>query len=315
MTTTTRRVDGRLDAANVRWGKQHCRTITCAANAADALDGLYLPINYFTPNLVEVNGYVWFDGAGAGTNPTPSGLTLIGAVAVTGGSETAAQVAAALKTTLDAAVVSGTIPAFKTTTVASNVATVENLFIGAISAEADTDSTGCTFATLSAGIGLELGATTDGIELSKETQTFELKSNQTGEIVAGEIYLGASVSLSMNLMEVTKARYDLLVGEVTGDNYTPSGGTKVVGYGESRLFQSLDELGGMLILHPIRLAATDYSEDVVFWKSAPKPSSMTFSGTDPQALACEFMAYLDLSKNTSVNLFMRGDWTQERFEA
>lgn len=315
MASSTQRINATLEAANVKWGKQHCRTITCAANTADALDGLYLPINYLTPNLVEVKGYVWFDGAGAGTDPAPSGLTLIGSVSVTGGSETATQVAAALKTTLDAAVVSGSIKAFKTTTVAAGVATVENNFIGAVSAETDADSTGFTFATLTTGVGVDLGATSEGIELSMEAQSVDIVSNQTGGLISSQVYTGSSASLSMSLLEVTKARFDLLVGEVTGDSVTPSGGTSVTGFGESRLFQSLDQLGGMLILHPIRLASTDYSSDVVFWKSAPKPQSLNFDGTAPQVMAVEFMAYLDLTKNTAINLFAKGDWTQDGLEA
>lgn len=311
----TRRIDSQLEAVSAKWGKKHSRTITCAANTADALDGLYLPINYFTPNLVEVNGYVWFNGAGAGTDPAPSGKTLIGSVSVTGGSETAAQVAAALKTTLDAAVVSGSIKAFMTSTVSGSGVTVENHFIGEITAETDADSTGCTFATVTSGMGLDLGGFTDGAELSFETNVTPIKSNQTGEIVGSEIYQGASASISMNLTELTKARLVALIGEVTGASVTPSGGTAVVGYGESKLFQALDELGGQLILHPIRLASTDYSADWIFWKSAPKASSINFDGTSQQAMATEFVAYLDQAIQTEVNLFMHGDWTQDRFEA
>lgn len=308
-TVTTKRVDATLEAASVRWGKQHCRTFTAVANTADALDGLYLPINYLDPNLTETLGYIWFDGAGAGVDPTPAGLTLIGAVSLPGGSETAAQVAAAMKVTLDAN------NNFKTSTVSGDDITVENRFIGAVSAEADPDTTGISNSVITAGIGIDLGDTVDAIELALETNSVDIQSNQKSGIIADQLYTGSTATLTCNFIEVTKDRFDLLVGEVTGDSVTPGGGTKVVGFGESRLFQSLLDLGGQLIVHPIRLPSTDYSADVVFWKSAPKPSSLNFDGTAPQQLSVEFVAYLDSGIDTAINLFAKGDWTQDGLEA
>ena len=309
MAQTTKRVDAVLEAAKVKWGKTHCRTITAVANTANVLAGKYLPVNYMTPSLAEVRGYVWFND-GVDTDPAPAGLTLIGPVAVTSGMSAAA-VASALKTTLDAEVVSGTIKAFKESSVSGAVVQVENKFIGAITAEGDPDTTGFTRTTLVEGSGMDLGATSDGIELSLEAQVVDITSNQTGGIIASQVYTGSSASLTLNLLEVSKDRFDLLVGSVTGDSVTPSGGTKVSGYGESRLFQSLDDLGGQLILHPIRLPDSDLSSDVIFWKSAPKPQTLNFDGTAPQVMAVEFTAYLDLSKDKKINLFAKGDWTQD----
>lgn len=309
MAQTTKRVDAVLEAARVKWGKTHCRTITAVANTGNVLAGAYLPVNYMTPNLVEVTGYVWFDD-GVAVDPAPAGLTLIDAVPVVSG-DAATVVAASLKTVLDAHVVSGTTKAFKTTSTSGAELTVENKFIGAITAETDADTTGFTFEVLIEGSGLDLGATSDGIELSLEAQVVDITSNQTGGIIASQVYTGSSASLTLNLLEVSKERFDLLVGSVTGDSVTPSGGTKVSGYGESRLFQSLDDLGGQLILHPIRLPDSDLSSDVIFWKSAPKPQTLNFDGTAPQVMAVEFTAYLDLSKDKKINLFAKGDWTQD----
>jgi hypothetical protein len=309
MSQTTKRVNAVLEAAKVKWGKTHCRTLVAVANTANALAGRYLPVNFLNPNLVETRGYVWFND-GVATDPTPSGFTRIGEVSVTSG-DTASVVAYALKTALDAAVVTGIIKAFKPSLVTGAVIQVENKFIGSITDESDPDTTGITRTTLVAGVGLDLGATLEGIELALEAQSVDITSNQTGGIIASQIYTGSSASLALSLIEVTKERFDILVGQVTGDSVTPVGGTSVTGYGESRLFQSLDDLGGQLILHPIRLPDSDYSSDVIFWKSAPKPQSLNFDGTAPQALSVEFMAYLDVSKDKKINLFAKGNWTQE----
>lgn len=309
MATSTNRINATLEAARVKWGKQHCRTLTFPANTANALAGKYLPINYMDANLAETLGYVWFDD-GVETDPAPAGLTLISAVDVTSG-DTAAVVAASFKTAIDAldpAVV-------KVLSIADEVVTLENKFIGAITAETDPDTTGVTRTTLVTGVGIDLGATSEGIELTMEVSTVDITSNQTGGLIADQVYQGSSASISMSLLEVTKERFDLLVGEVTGDSVTPAGGTSVTGYGESRLFQNLSGLAGQLILHPIRLANTDYSSDVVFWKCAPLPSSLNFDGTAPQVMAVDFFAYLDQSKNTAINLFTKGDWTQEGLDA
>lgn len=308
MSQTTKRIDAVLEAARVKWGKLHCRSVTAAANTANVLAGKYLPINFFNPNLGETLGYVWFDD-GVDTDPAPTGRTLIGAVSVTSG-DTAAVVAAELQDTLTSFVV-GSYSPIKALSISGEVLTLQNKFIGAVSLESDLDTTGFSFSTLVAGVGVDLGATSEGIELALEAQTVDITSNQTGGIIASQIYTGSSASLAMSLLEVSKDRFDLLVGQVTGDTVTPMGGTSVTGYGESRLFQSLDDLGGQLILHPIRLPDTDFSSDVIFWKSAPKPQTLNFDGTAPQTLAVEFTAYLDRSKDKKINLFLRGDWTQE----
>jgi hypothetical protein len=308
MAQTTKRIDAVLEAARVKWGKLHCRTLTAVANTANALAGDYIVLNFFSPNLVETRGYVWFDD-GPASDPAPSGLTLIGSVSVTSG-QSSHSIASTIKALLDAYTVSGYKP-LKVTNLSGHVLTIENKFIGKVTPETDVSSTGFTYTTLVEGVGLDLGATSEGIELAMEAQTVDITSNQTGGIIASQIYTGSSASLSMSLLEVSKDRFDVLVGQVTGDSVTPVSGTSVVGYGESRLFQSLDSLGGQLILHPIRLPETDFSNDVIFWKSAPKPQTLNFDGTAPQTLAVEFTAYLDLSKNPKINLFAKGDWTQD----
>jgi hypothetical protein len=310
MTTTTTRREIFLEAASVRWGKAHCRSLTFPANTANVLAGLYLPINYMGDDLVEVNGYVWFNDMAA-SDPAPAGLTLITPIDVASG-DSAAVVAAsfqlAINTSIDPKIV-------KVLSVTSATAVLENKYIGAITAETDPDTTGVTNTVIVAGVGLDLGDTAEGIELAMEVSTTDINSNQKGGLVLDSIYQGSSASISMSLLELNKERFELLVGQVTGDTVTPAGGTTVTGYGESRLFQSLLNLGGQLILHPIRLAANDRSRDVIFWKSAPVPTSINYDGTAAQVMAVDFVAYLDTTKKTAINLFLRGDWTQDGLDA
>lgn len=305
--TTTRRIDAQFEAAEARWGRQHCRTVTAVADSSGSLNDTYFDLNLIGYDFAEDQYYVWFNVNSLGTDPAVSGKTGIEVPLATDAS--AATVAAAIKTAVDAA----NVPAFVSVTGAD--AAITNQVQGAITAETDAGSTGFAFVVGTEGLSVELGATDGAIELSLNTETSVIQSNQTGSLAGSEIYLGSSAEISMSLIEVTKERFDTLVGEVTGDSVTPVSGTKVSGFGESRLFQALDELGGQLILHPIRLADSDKSSDVIFWSSAPLAETLNFDGTAPQALAVTFKAYLDRGQNTAINLFAKGDWTQKGLTA
>lgn len=300
--TTTRRIDATLEAATARWGRSQCRTITTVADVADSLDGTYFDLNLIGYDFLEAQYYVHF-----GADPVIVGKTAIPATITTG--DTAAVVAAAIKTAVDAA----DLPCF--VTVASDVVTIENQVQGAITVETDSGSTGFTLAIGTVGLSVELGATSGPLDLALSTEAVDIVSNQTGSLIGSQIFTGATAEVSMSLIEVTKERFDILVGEVTGDSVTPVSGTKVTGFGESRLFQSLDELGGQLILHPIRLPVADKSADVVLHRSAPRTESLNFDGSAAQELSVTFTAYLDQGFNTAINLFAKGDWTQKGLRA
>lgn len=305
--TTTRRIDAQLEAATARWGRQHCRSITPVADDSGDLNNTYFDLNLVNYSFVEASYYVWFNVNSAGTDPAISGKTGVEVAIAT--DATAADVAAAMKSAIDTA----DIECF--TVVTSGVLFITNQVQGAITAEADSGSTGFTFEVGEVGLSVDLGATSGPIELTLATETVPITSNQTGSLIGSDIFTGSTAEVGLSLIEVTKEKFDVLVGEVTGDSVTPASGTKVTGFGESRLFQALDSLGGQLILHPIRLPLADKSADVVFHRSAPKVDSLNFDGTAPQEMATTFTAYLDQSFNTAINLFAKGDWTQKGLRA
>lgn len=293
-----------IEAATIKWGKPHCRKIKTIADVTGSLDGLYFDLNWFNPNLEETLGYVYIN-----TDPVLAGKT--GIAMTVASDDTANAVALALKAAIEGSVYADF---FKVEILLDEV-TITNRFMGEVTPELDSGLSGFTFTELQKGLGIDLGATADAIELSLETSVVEIKANQTGELVLDEINQGSKASLTANLIEISKAKFDLLIGYVTGSIVEPAGGTSLSGFGESRLFKSLFDLGGMLVLHPVRKDADDYSSDVVFWKSAPKVQSLNFDGTAPQQMAVEFMAYLDKTKNKNINLFAKGDWTQTGLDA
>jgi hypothetical protein len=105
-------------------------------------------------------------------------------------------------------------------------------------------------------------------------------------------------------------KWELIVGQYAGDVYTPMGGEKVVGFGESKNFASSFENSGLLVLHPLDREDSDRSEDIVFWSSAPIPSSYNFSGEDVSLMELEFTALPDRTKRSEINIMAYGDYLQ-----
>lgn len=306
MATSTSRSSATLEAAELYYGARHCRTWTCVDNAANVLAGKYLPVNYTNDSeFAETLGYIWFDD-GVASDPAPSGRTLLAAVSVTSG-DLAAVVAAAIQSALGA---------LTDNVYASNsgdTVTIENRYPGAITDETDLDSTGFTESEDVVGFGDFLGQTQGGVTVSTETSVLDVTSDQTGAIILKQIVQGTAASIEAPLIEMTNARWQQVL-RGSGDTVTPSGGTAVPGFGESKLFSDQAASGGMLILHPIRLARTDRSADVCFWRANGILNDINYGG-DVQVGNTTWTAYLDSGYNTKINLFAYGDWTQDGLRA
>lgn len=297
-----------LSAADVSWGRRECDTVLING-AATTLDGKYFTVDVPTSADfgTSTEYYVWFDLDASSVDPAPAGKTGIEVDVVTG--DTAALVAGKLQVVLEAhADFRSSIDSAD-----SSGATVimEAEFKGPVSNVAvDVDSL-ATITQRRSGLGGDLGKTSGGIEVTMETNSVVINSDQTGGLVLDEVLTGQTVEAGMSFLEMTAARWETIVGSVTGDVYTPSGGSKLVGFGESRLYSSLFDLGGELVLHPTRLPASDRSKNITFWKSAPKPASVNFSGEEPQVMEVTFSALADSSVQESIRIMAFGDNEQD----
>jgi hypothetical protein len=288
----------KLEAVRAYWGTKHCRKFQFQEDVSEGLFGAAFEFNYINSDLEEVLGYVYFN-----TNPVIAGKTAYAVTIAENDSEVviAGKVIAALEA-LEIPVVFENL--------GGGEIEVMNKYIGATTVEADIDA-GVSYSIDIQGIGGELGRTAQGgSTVSLESQTVEIKSDQTGELVLDDIAVGNSVSVEMGLIEVSKERLETIIGGVAGDKFSPEIGTELVGFGQSRLYQSFANLGGSLILHPIRLPMSDKSYDVVIHKCAPLPNDINYSGSDQQVLNVSFKAYLDPSVDESINLIAWGDWSK-----
>jgi len=307
MSLTTREVPGRLEPSTVTWGRRQCRSVLCVPDVAGSLNDKYFDLNSTDTSFDEVKHYLWLNVNSAGVDPAIAGQTGIEVAVATGA--TAIVIAAAIKVAVDLLTTK-----FKITAVdGAGLVTIENLNIGPVSTEADSGTTGFTLTELTEGIGGDLGSTTGGITFNMSQETTEITSDQTGSQILDEVFTGAALSMDMSLLEMSVAKWAMVVGGVSGDNFTPSGGTEVTGMGTDKTFKNAINFAGELVLKPLSTIAGDYSRNITFWLCAPVPSSINFS-SDVQAMDVTFKAYRDTTKNSKVDMFVFGDSTQSGFD-
>ena len=293
----------KLEAVEAAWGRETCRSIEFIDDVAGALTGEYFELNVIDTDFNKIEYYVLLSGTTPAVDPALAGKTKIEISYSDGDTkETLAGLFVAALASHEVRIIEN---------LAGKV-TYENIFLSASGVEDVSNASSLTYELIIDGTGGKLGATASGgSSMNMEVQTFDLKSDQSAEFLLGQVNIGVSGAVEMSLIEMSKERWETIVGSVTGDIFTPSSGTRLVGYGDSKSYQDLFNFAGKLVLHPIRLPNTDRTEDVVLWKCAPVPASINFSGTDQQAMEVSFNAYLDQTKPSEIRLLSQGDWTQE----
>ena len=283
-----------VEPCNVFMGLREKSTITCLADVADSLDGLYFQLA--TAGNAAVTHHVWFNTlGGVAVDPAPGTIAI--EVAITTG-DSATAVALAVKTAI--AAVSG----FNAIS-SGAVLTVENNVIGTAAAAVDGNSL-FTFARVAIGEEVDLGGTIGGVTVSPEVNTVAINADQHGAQLLGEISTGNNVTLAMSLAEVTAAKWALIVGDFFGG--TESLTSDLVGFGESKQFTNIASYAKELVLRPVNQA--NNLRDINFWKAYPVPSSINFSGEDIQVMELEVRCIRDESRPASVRLFAFGDGEQ-----
>jgi hypothetical protein len=270
---------------------------------AGSLGGTYFNIDAVDSAGAVVENYVWFD---TGSDADPAPANRVGIEITISENDSAADVASALQAGMET---EGNYRAKISTDGLSVV--IRGEYVGKVTTAAADVDTGFTIEQITSGLGGSLGKTSGGVSVSMTTESVTIQSDQTGALVLDEVITGQTVEVSMSLLEMTAERWETVVGSVTGSTYTPSGGTQLVGYGSDRLYASLFDLGGELLMHPTRKDAADKSFDITLFKSAPKPSSINFSGSDPQVMEVTFTALLDSEVQSAINLMAFGDSSQD----
>tara|TARA_R110001632_G_scaffold52197_6_gene129729 strand:+ start:1300 stop:2199 length:900 start_codon:yes stop_codon:yes gene_type:complete len=284
-----------LEAARVYFGKEHL--ICIEPVLAVATDTSFIVSNQ------DESFQVWFNVDGAGVAPVPAaGETLIEVAVVSGYtlSEMALALDAVLKEHFYVIIPKedGSEVILETFTAGERLA-----------APVDVDST-FMIEEMQAGFNIDLGNTSSGIEVTLEGSNIEVTADQTGPLVLAELIQATVSSLTVDLQDLSEERLNLLIAEGFGDSHTPTTGTRLVGYGTSKIGTNSLEIAGRLTLHPIRLEDNDRSADMNYWKTVPNVTSTNYSGTEKRVLNVEFKALVDEFKPEEISLMAFGDGTQ-----
>jgi hypothetical protein len=289
----------KLEPVDVILGRRERTKITTVADVTDSLNETYFTI-YSAKDATKY--YVWFD-TGSGVDPAPSDHDSGIQVSINT-DDTAEAVATALQSTLSAE------DDFAATKEGADVF-VETVAIGDTTNTSDSGSTGFTFEEAVAGVEKFLGATQGGVEVSPTQNRVDVQADQTGEQLLDQIFNGVAVTVGATLLEVGQDQWRRVVGDISGD-ILPGPNTPeddLIGFGTSKNFLNLSSFTSELILKPV--SATDNSRNLHFWKAAPIPSSITFSGSDLRTMEVEFSALVDLDKKKAINLFAYGDGNRD----
>lgn len=153
--------------------------------------------------------------------------------------------------------------------------------------------------------GVDLGHTKGGATLSHAPEYADLMADQWGTTPLDKALIGEVWTLKARLAEwqLAKLAQAFPMGALAG----ASNGRLTMG---SNAGYRLSENAGQLVAHPRANAATDASDDVVFYNAAPfEQVEVDFTNEDQRIYEVTFIALVDLTKADGSWLGHIGDST------
>lgn len=288
----------RIEPCDVNWEEFEQTVVKCIADVAGSLGGTYFTLQAGN-NGTEY--YVWFN-TGASVDPAPAGKT--GIEVTINANDSAAAVATALKNAVDAESDFSAVLEDDVTEVY-----ITNAAAGDAEKTADVD-TGFTIEQCAEGGSIYLGLLDGDISVDVEESSTEVFAHQTGQSLLADLRTGVTATVGLTLKESDLEKLKEMFARTAGGTFTPGGGTELFGWGDGKVGTNTLVQARKLTLHPVALATSDKSRDLSFWKAYAKPSSLVYSGENPNVLSVEFKCYVDQRRPSGINLFAFGDHTQ-----
>lgn len=284
----------KINPVNVFWKIEGSESWDFTGATAAGLGGKYV-----TMYLPDGTGYyAWFDENNTDTDPAPGGgLTAIpvdyAANATASAIATAFQTAVAGVTGFDA-----TVSGLVVTVVRDAVGEVTDATIGTVTA-------GLVLTILRRGKDLDLGLLQGDIEPNFAPQNLSVTAHQFGATPLASLSQGFSeITCETALLETEKSKLKALY-KLYGGAYTPSGGTEVFGAGTSVLGKNLLIDAARLVFKPVN--AVNDTDNFNFMLAVPVPSSLVFSGENPQVLNVTWQGFIDRDFDSRINAVAIGD--------
>ncbi len=290
----------RIEPVDASWEIEEQSTLTLVSQASGSYDGTYLTLGTGVLNDNVATHYLWFDQATISADPAPAGLTGIEVdVALLDSAATIATATAAAVTAITGFEASAS----------GAVVTITCSDAGDAATLTDVDTTLAVLQCQEGGL-LDVGFIEGDVESAFEIQLSEVTAHQTGTTLLADLRQGSSADIAITFKETDAAKLKEIFVASNGGTHTPSGGTELWGWGVNRQGSNTVIQARRLRLHPVALADSDHTRDLVFWKAFPLPDTLVYSGENPQTLTVTFKTYLDASKPDEIQHFAYGDWDQ-----
>lgn len=291
----------KIEPGDWTWGNPETTRVACVADSTDSLDGTYFVLY----NTAGTKYHVWYNtSGGSATDPAPANSTAIEVALTT--DDTAATVASATATAVTA------VAGFNAKIDSDNSGSliIQNVGVGTVTAAIADGDSGFTFTQLRAGSSFELGYIDGDVEIGFTENFFDVTAQQEGTDILDKIRTGNNVNdITIAMKESVAANLKTLM-EAGGASVTPSGGTEVTGWGESKRFTGISNECRQLICHPVRLTSSDYSEDLCIWRAYPMLNGYNYSGESNRLVNVSFMVIPDPLIATAQNKFILGNHRQ-----
>lgn len=307
MSVTTQVNNIVIEPVDLRFGNQH---LVCF----DTVAGTSLGADYVAVSSKTVDYYVWFN-TGADTDPAPSGKTELVEVSILSG-DSAVQVATKMATAINT--VSATTGIHAKAKANEGKVLVEVKDMGAPLSAAGAGTSTMVATIINQGSELPLGYIDGNVELAVAGTFFDVTAHQTGSELISKLLTGTELGpLTVTLKETVAAKLKEFL-EVLGGEVTPAGGTAVTAIGAlagTKQFTNVFAYSKMLVMHPTKNDADDYSGDFAFWVSYPNINNLMISGEEDRKLEIEFSFFLDEKRVNEASKMVYGDWTQNFLKA
>lgn len=280
---------------NATWEIEEAFCVSVKDLTVDDLAGKY----FLFYNDAGTKYKAWFYD-GVATEPTVASTTAI-AIDISAATS-AANIATALKTDIDATA------AAKYTGTISNSTTVKFVYDDTSKVSApENGNAGALIELTRVQIGgsIDLGLLDGDVTLDPTVDSTDITAHQTGTSIIGQTVTNVGAKISLTLKEYSPSKYRDLFEALGGKVST----TSVTGFGSSLVGTNKILTAKRLVLHPVKNAAADLTEDYTVWKAVPELGSITFSGEKPNTLPLDFTAYIDDDKDSKINVFAFGDIT------
>jgi len=283
----------KINPVNVYWQIEASECWDFTGATAAGLGGKYV-----TLDLVDGTAYyIWFDENNTDTDPVVSGRTAIPVDYAASASATA--IATAFQTAVGAAV-------GLDATISGKVVTTKRVDIGEVTAPTIGNVTaGIALTVIRKGKDLDLGLLQGDIEPNVSPANLQITAHQFGMTPLASLSQGfETLELETVLLETDKAKLKEFY-KIYGGSVTPVSGTEIFGAGTAVLGRNMLTEAARLILKPVN--SVDDTNNFNFALAIPIPSSLVFSGENPEVLNVTWQGFVDRDFNSNINAVSIGD--------